>query len=242
MSWQSCRIARCRQKGAAPEGDGEDGEGGEEGGGPPGAAQRSPEGGGRKRKASGDVGGGGGAGGAAGAAGEDSAEGGGARRQPSPDHVLQRYSGHRNIQTVKVRQCSGCLPHLVCSFGCGNGGGPRLPWRAACRCLQGVSFFGMRDEYVVSGSDCGHVFIWWASCTLQGFGSTRTGRSTTGARPTVLHRATLPPRVVRRATEGGNLLRVLKGDQWVVGEPCTLLLRAQRQSHLRTAAARRAMP
>ncbi len=25
---------------------------------------------------------------------------------------------------------------------------------------QGVSFFGPRSEYVVSGSDCGHVFIW----------------------------------------------------------------------------------
>ncbi len=25
---------------------------------------------------------------------------------------------------------------------------------------KGVSFFGPRSEYVVSGSDCGHVFIW----------------------------------------------------------------------------------
>ena len=36
-----------------------------------------------------------------------------------------RYSGHRNVQTVK-----------------------------------GCNFLGSNDEYVVSGSDCGHVFIW----------------------------------------------------------------------------------
>lgn len=26
--------------------------------------------------------------------------------------------------------------------------------------VKGVSFFGPNDEYVVSGSDCGHIFIW----------------------------------------------------------------------------------
>ncbi|PSR86625.1 DDB1- and CUL4-associated factor like [Actinidia chinensis var. chinensis] len=26
--------------------------------------------------------------------------------------------------------------------------------------VKGVSFFGPRDEYVMSGSDCGHIFIW----------------------------------------------------------------------------------
>lgn len=26
--------------------------------------------------------------------------------------------------------------------------------------MKGVSFMGARDEYVVSGSDCGHIFIW----------------------------------------------------------------------------------
>ena len=26
--------------------------------------------------------------------------------------------------------------------------------------VKGVSFMGGADEYVVSGSDCGHVFIW----------------------------------------------------------------------------------
>lgn len=28
------------------------------------------------------------------------------------------------------------------------------------RTIKGVSFFGPHDEYVASGSDCGHVFIW----------------------------------------------------------------------------------
>ncbi len=26
--------------------------------------------------------------------------------------------------------------------------------------MKGVNFFGLRSEYVVSGSDCGHVFLW----------------------------------------------------------------------------------
>jgi len=26
--------------------------------------------------------------------------------------------------------------------------------------LQGVSFYGAQDEYVISGSDCGHIFVW----------------------------------------------------------------------------------
>ncbi|KAL4385710.1 hypothetical protein GQ457_15G028500 [Hibiscus cannabinus] len=28
------------------------------------------------------------------------------------------------------------------------------------RTIKGVSFFGPKDEYVMSGSDCGHIFIW----------------------------------------------------------------------------------
>ena len=36
---------------------------------------------------------------------------------------------------------------------------------SCCCCLspvavKGVNFFGLRSEYVVSGSDCGHVFLW----------------------------------------------------------------------------------
>lgn len=29
-----------------------------------------------------------------------------------------------------------------------------------CQTVKGVSFFGPNDEYVLSGSDCGHIFIW----------------------------------------------------------------------------------
>eukprot|EP00884_Botryococcus_braunii_P005318 jgi/Botrbrau1/14788/Bobra.105_1s0003.2 len=43
----------------------------------------------------------------------------------SRDHVLRRFSGHRNSRTVK-----------------------------------GVNFMGPRDDFVVTGSDCGNIFIW----------------------------------------------------------------------------------
>ena len=26
--------------------------------------------------------------------------------------------------------------------------------------MRGVNYFGQRSEYVVSGSDCGHIFLW----------------------------------------------------------------------------------
>ena len=26
--------------------------------------------------------------------------------------------------------------------------------------VKGVNFFGLQSEYVVSGSDCGHIFLW----------------------------------------------------------------------------------
>ncbi len=26
--------------------------------------------------------------------------------------------------------------------------------------VKGVNFFGLQSEYIVSGSDCGHVFLW----------------------------------------------------------------------------------
>jgi WD40 repeat protein len=41
------------------------------------------------------------------------------------NEVVQKYRGHRNMQTIK-----------------------------------GVSFYGERSEFVVSGSDCGHFYIW----------------------------------------------------------------------------------
>ena len=30
---------------------------------------------------------------------------------------------------------------------------------SAC-CVQGVSFLGQQDEFVMSGSDCGNFFVW----------------------------------------------------------------------------------
>lgn len=29
-----------------------------------------------------------------------------------------------------------------------------------CFPVKGVNFYGPRSEFVVSGSDCGHVFLW----------------------------------------------------------------------------------
>lgn len=29
-----------------------------------------------------------------------------------------------------------------------------------CVSVKGVNFYGPRSEFVVSGSDCGHVFLW----------------------------------------------------------------------------------
>ena len=30
----------------------------------------------------------------------------------------------------------------------------------SCSVVKGVNYFGLCSEYVVSGSDCGHVFLW----------------------------------------------------------------------------------
>ena len=46
---------------------------------------------------------------------------------------------------------------LVCLFVC-------LPVFTTCfvcfLAVKGVNYFGLCSEYVVSGSDCGHVFMW----------------------------------------------------------------------------------
>lgn len=64
--------------------------------------------------------------------------------------VCGRYSGHRNVQTVK-----------------------------------GCNFLGSNDEYVVSGSDCGHIFIWdKKDCSLKQL--VRAGRAAYGL-PTKCH-------------------------------------------------------
>ena len=35
-----------------------------------------------------------------------------------------------------------------------------LPYFLLCYLVKGVNFFGPRSEYIVSGSDCGHVYLW----------------------------------------------------------------------------------
>ena len=29
-----------------------------------------------------------------------------------------------------------------------------------CVSVKGVNFYGAKSEYIISGSDCGHVFLW----------------------------------------------------------------------------------
>ena len=29
-----------------------------------------------------------------------------------------------------------------------------------CLTVKGINFYGPKSEYVVSGSDCGHIFLW----------------------------------------------------------------------------------
>jgi hypothetical protein len=31
---------------------------------------------------------------------------------------------------------------------------------SVCSIMQGVNFLGASHEYVISGSDCGHIFVW----------------------------------------------------------------------------------
>ena len=35
---------------------------------------------------------------------------------------------------------------------------PCIFW--SCSLVKGVNYFGQCSEYIVSGSDCGHVFLW----------------------------------------------------------------------------------
>jgi WD40 repeat protein len=36
----------------------------------------------------------------------------------------------------------------------------RITWYVLYGTVKGVNFFGPKSEYVVSGSDCGNIFIW----------------------------------------------------------------------------------
>ncbi|KAJ4325604.1 hypothetical protein N0V94_000559 [Neodidymelliopsis sp. IMI 364377] len=57
--------------------------------------------------------------------------------------------GRRKFQREKVERDIPCAPHTRVYTGHCN-----------VKTVKDVNYFGLQDEYVVSGSDCGHVFIW----------------------------------------------------------------------------------
>lgn len=63
--------------------------------------------------------------------------------------VLWRSDFDRNYLRERVESHVPCAPHTRVYTGHCN-----------VRTVKDVNFFGQNDEYVVSGSDCGHFFIW----------------------------------------------------------------------------------
>lgn len=63
--------------------------------------------------------------------------------------VLWRSDFDRSYLRERVESHVPCAPHTRVYTGHCN-----------VRTVKDVNFFGKNDEYVVSGSDCGHVFIW----------------------------------------------------------------------------------
>ena len=62
--------------------------------------------------------------------------------------------------TAAIRGTRAGMPLPCCLPAC-----PHLPAARPASCAappppQGVSFLGPSDEFVMSGSDCGHVFVW----------------------------------------------------------------------------------
>ena len=79
---------------------------------------------------------------------------------------LQQYKGHRNYRTVKVG-LGGCdlspaggWPLVVAAQRRLAATSPPLPPPPLRPRPQGVSLLGQHDEFVMSGSDCGHIFVW----------------------------------------------------------------------------------
>lgn len=66
-------------------------------------------------------------------------------------------AGHAGCVSLQRRACSH--PALQCSVSSLPHSTHCLPTTSAPR-PQGVSFLGQHDEFVMSGSDCGHVYIW----------------------------------------------------------------------------------
>lgn len=63
--------------------------------------------------------------------------------------VLWRSDFDRSYLRERVESHVPCAPHTRVYMGHCN-----------VRTVKDVNFFGQNDEYVVSGSDCGHLFIW----------------------------------------------------------------------------------
>jgi nuclear receptor interaction protein len=63
--------------------------------------------------------------------------------------VLWRSDFDRSFMRERVESDVPCAPHMR-----------RYTGHCNVRTVKDVNFFGLQDEYVVSGSDSGHVFIW----------------------------------------------------------------------------------
>lgn len=67
---------------------------------------------------------------------------------------LRRYKGHRNNATGVWPR-----PHSL-TFAVFDAHGLTLPPLSSCVSVKGVNFYGPCSEFVVSGSDCGHIYLW----------------------------------------------------------------------------------
>jgi nuclear receptor interaction protein len=79
----------------------------------------------------------------------DSEDDEGLRRTQSGRMLWRSDFGHRRHHRSRVEQDVPCAPHTRVFTGHCN-----------VKTVKDVNFYGMQDEYVVSGSDCGNVFIW----------------------------------------------------------------------------------
>ncbi|KAF2632659.1 WD40 repeat-like protein [Macroventuria anomochaeta] len=73
----------------------------------------------------------------------------GLRRTRSGRMLWRSDFGRRRSQRAKVERDIPCAPHTRVYTGHCN-----------VQTVKDVNYLGLQDEYVVSGSDCGHVFIW----------------------------------------------------------------------------------
>jgi nuclear receptor interaction protein len=73
----------------------------------------------------------------------------GLRRTRSGRMLWRSDFGRRRYQRAKVERDIPCAPHTRVYTGHCN-----------VKTVKDVNYFGLQDDYVVSGSDSGHVFIW----------------------------------------------------------------------------------